>query len=243
VPLTNPSNQSYLVTITTAYFTSKVYLYEVGFHTNASSSLELMSAQSGHQTWHYSSARNDNLMACLQAAKEYVERLLLFPPAALYNFTLHDYVRLIYVILILGRFSSGCGSPNLDSDYLRKSANLDRYLTELIAMTEPLFSSSNGADIPSYIWHVKRLFLASKAWLKQVPQISSPAPSSTSPELSFMNIFPTIVGCVQVMDLSTTKFGIDERPDGVHIVLPDAESLDFTSVDPSMVMIGGNDDF
>lgn len=229
----------HLVTITTFYYTNKVYLYEVGFHTNSPSHPELVVSQANTQSWYYSSVRNDSLIACLQAAKEYVERLLSFPPSAYLNFTLHDYVRLIYVVLILGRFSSGCGSPMLDSTYIRNAANLDHYLIKLIAMLDPLFSSSEEEDIPSYIWHVKRLLLASKAWLNQVSLRSTPEP--VTPELSFMDIFPAILGCA--IDLSETKFGIEERPDGVHILLPDVDTLDDTSVDPSLVMIGGSANF
>jgi hypothetical protein len=221
-----------LVTITMSYYTNKVYLNEVGFHANIPSSPDVMSSHLTARSWDYSSARNDTLIACLQAAKEFLEYLLSLPSQELLSFTIHDFVCLIYVILVLGRFASGCDCPPLDS-HLRKSANFEQYIVRLITMTEPLISFSDGEERVDYVFHVKRLFQVSKAWLSHISSGQSLA--GGAPQLSFMDIFPA---ACESLELSTTKFGCEN--DDINLSLPERPTC--TSVDPSLVMIGGSID-
>jgi hypothetical protein len=158
----------------------------------------------------------------------------LLPSQELLSFTLYDFVRLIYVVLVLGRFSSGCGSPTLDPGFMRESANFEHYIVQLICMTEPLIEFSEGEERVDYMWHVRRLFQASKACLDRV---SSDIFSlgTTEPELAFMEIFPSIIG--RCVDLSVTKYGCCTENGGMNMSFSE---WPMSSVDPSLVMIGGN---
>lgn len=209
-----------------------------------------MSSQLNARSWNSSVTRNNSLIACLQASTEYLDHLLTLPSQELLSFTIHDFIRLFYVILILGRFASGCNCPTLDPAYLRKSANFEHYIIELMSMTEPLMTLPNGEERVDYFFHVRRMFQASQAWLNQ---ISSGSLSATcKPELGFMGIFPTFVD--EHVELSTTKYGCYMETGGKCVSLTDQEPrletgdmnmsvIDLpTFVDPSLVMIGGNND-
>lgn len=221
------------VTISMSYHTSRVYLHEVGFHTNIPpSSPNIMSSHLDTRSWYNSSARNDSLIACLQATKEYLESLLSLPSQELLTFTLHDFVHLIYAVLVLGRFASGCDCPPLDN-HLRKSANFDHYIVKLITLTEPVIGFSDGEERVDYIFHLRRIFQASQAWLNQIS--SEQSIISLAPQLSFMDLFPTVND--RPLELSTTRFGFCPENSEFEMSLIDLPTC--TSVDPSLLMIEG----
>lgn len=49
--------------------------------------------------WYYSVARTESLFGCLQACKDYLDRVLLLEGDTFIALTLPDFLRLIYVLL------------------------------------------------------------------------------------------------------------------------------------------------
>lgn len=219
------------VAITMAYQTNKVYLHEVGFHASIPNRFENVA---DYQDWYFSSARSDALIACLQATRECLDRLLARPSEELLSFTIYEFVRLIYTVLVLGRFNIGCNSPTLDTTEIRRQASFEPYIIKLITMTDPLITVSEGEERMNYIWHLRRLFQASKVWLDQV---SSGALSSqfSENELCFMSLLPATHGFTHI-DLAVSKYGCPTEDGSICTTLADWE----TSVDPSMVMLEDN---
>ena len=120
-----------------------------------------------------------------------------------------DVIRLVYGVLVLGRFATGCDAPCLDSDQLRKTSNLSYYLDALIVMVDSLVTYSGTKVRPNYFWILHRLLHGSKLWYDNL--LSDPT-SAGFGELGtgqpdFMNLLPTVLGrCLQ----STLKMGSPE---------------------------------
>jgi len=217
-----------------SYHSLKVYMNEVGFHASVPSPRELMSGNSS-QTWYYSAARNEILIACLQSTKSYLDYFLTLSSSELFNFTIPDFLRLIYAILILSRFTSGCDAPTLDVGYMRKTANLGYYLDSLIFKTDSLITHDGAKERQDCIYLVRSLFQGSKLWYNRViGETASAAFGETEiPELSFMDILPSILG--RCVDLSGTEMGRCGMAN-------DKEWLDLWSPDEvdSMALVEGN---
>ena len=180
-----------------SYYAAKIYVNEIGFHASAPTPLELMSGQSNRRSWYHAHARNESLIRCLEAAVGYLECFLSLPPEEVLNFTLTDFIRLIYTILILGRYTTGIDAPTLDAASARKTANLGYYLTALSNKTRNLSEVAYDSECNNYIWHLNKLFEQSKLWHNQVTTDPSTADSYFlfAPELTFMQILPAIIDC------------------------------------------------
>jgi hypothetical protein len=218
------------VTIAMAYQTNKIYLHEVGFHSSIPNHFD---SASSYRRWYFSSARSDALFACLQATKESLDRLLSLPSQELLSFTMYDFIRLIYTVLVLGRFSTGCDSPNLDRTESQSQASFEPYIVRLITMTEPLITVSEGEDRIDYMWHVRRLFQVSKVW---IDQFSTGLPlTGLESELCYMDVLPSF-DVYKVVDLSVSKYGCATEDGGICTTLTELS----TYVDPSLVMLAEN---
>ena len=188
----------------------RVYINEVGFHASPPLPLEIMSGQSSLKAWYYSKARNESLIACLQAAKNYLDQYIELTPHQALDFILPDYLRLVYAVLILGRFTTGCDCLVLDSSSIRKTANMGYYLDKLIDRADDLILLSNGRDINDTFYHLRRLWKQSKRWFDDIVADPDCARDCTlgQPELNFMEILPSVIGCC--VDFSGTQ-NCDEK--------------------------------
>jgi hypothetical protein len=106
---------TFLVQLSMSYHFLRVYINEVGFHASPPSQIELISGQSSLEAWYFSNARNESLIACLQAAKNFLDRFIELTPHQTVDFILSDYLRLVYAVLVLGRFTTGCDCPAFDA--------------------------------------------------------------------------------------------------------------------------------
>jgi hypothetical protein len=160
-----------------------------------------MSGQTSLRSWYYSIARNERLINCLQSAKSYLDYIIECTPRQFIDFTLPDYLRLAYAILILGRFTSGCDCPILDDSFTRKTANLGYYLDRLIDKYDDVIMLSNDSGVNDTFFNMKSLWRKSKRWCDEIVQ--DPACSNDhelgQAELSFMDILPSTPGkCVDI---------------------------------------------
>jgi hypothetical protein len=155
-------------------------------------------------SWYYSAPRNESLIRCLQATKDYLDRYLLLTSQDIANLNMTDYIHNVYAILVLGAFATGAyDSDTLDSTSIKQTANLDYYLDALSTQAlQYLAVSEPGGN--NYISHIYDLFQQSKVWYSQL--IKDPTPIgmgiATRPTFSFMEIIPTIMA--RCVDFSVT---------------------------------------
>ena len=201
------------VQLSMSYHFLLIYINEVGFHASPPTTLELMTGGSTLRAWYHSSARNDSLIACLQAAKNYLDRFIELSPRQTIGFTIPDYLRLVYAVLILGRFTTGCDCPVLDSSSIRKTANLSYYLDRLIDKADDLITLSTDGGINNTFFHIRKLWKHSKNWVDEIANDPACARDCAigQAELNFMEILPSAIGtCV---DFSGTKGSNDQWTD------------------------------
>lgn len=155
-------------------------------------------------SWYFAASRNESLIRCLQATKDYLDRYLSLGFEDLISMNLTDFIPNVYAILVLGAFASGAyHNPSLDATSIRQTANLDYYLDSLSAQAlQVLAVSPPGSN--NYMSHVYELFQQSKIWYHQLSKSPAPIGSAGRPTFSFMEIIPTIMArCVDFSE----KFG------------------------------------
>jgi hypothetical protein len=167
-------------------------------------------------SWYFAAARNESLIRCLQATKEYFDRYLLLTSDDLSSLNITDFIPNIYAVLILGAFAAGAyNSPSLDVASIKQTANLDYYLDALSAQAlQVLAVSPPGSN--TYMSHVYDLFQQSKIWYAQLAKDPNPVGIITGrPTFSFMEIIPTIMArCVDMSKFgseSDISSGVDSR--------------------------------
>lgn len=183
------------VQLSMSYHFLRVYINEVGFHASPPSAIELMTGGSSLRSWYYSSARNESLISCLQAAKTYLDRFLELTPRQTIDFTLPDYLRLVYAVLILGRFSTGCDCPVLDTASIRKTANMSYYLDRLTDKTDDMIMLSTEGEVNEAFFHMRKLWKSSSSWFDDIERDQSRAGECAIGQLGlhFMDILPTVI--------------------------------------------------
>ena len=160
-----------------------------------------MSRDSNLRAWYFSPARSASLLACLQAAKDYLDHCITLTPQQLFDFTLPEYLRLVYAALILGRFTTGCDCPTLDVSVMRESANMGYYLDKLVDKATELITLVKDRDVNDNFYHLKRLWAQSRQWFDEIVKYPpcSDAGAVGQPELDFMEILPAALGrCVDL---------------------------------------------
>ena len=186
------------VHVATSYYATRIYLNEVGFHAKSPSSIEIMTPS--HHAWYNSSLRSEILISSLQASKDYLDHFISLPSDTFYRMTITDLLHLIYAVLVLGRFVTGCDAPILDVAKARKAANMEYYLNSLISLLDPLIIPADAkpeGELVSFVWHIRRIFKQTKVWHNQI--LADPLDGTFPPvrEISFMEILPSVIGrCV-----------------------------------------------
>ena len=194
-----PSTDDIIASITMKYYSLRIYVNEIGLHAAKPSELEPLST-----SWYYSTARNEILIRCLRNTKEYIDRYLLLTPADLASLNLTDYISLVYVVLVLGAFSTGAyDSQILNSADMKATVNLDYYLDALSAQALQLLAVSEPGS-NNFVSHIYHLFQQSKIWYSQIVRDPTPVGLSITgkPTFSFMEIIPRIM--VRCVDFSVT---------------------------------------
>jgi hypothetical protein len=194
------------------YYSLRIYVNEIGFHARSPNPLDMVSGGYTLQAWYYSAARNECMMRCLEASKDYLDRFLSLPSRQIVNFTLPDFIRLVYSMLVLGAFASGLDAPTLDVAHVRQAANLDYYLDSLVDKTGKIIKAGNIGNCCDYMAKLNDLFTQSKVWYGQITN----EPSAIGycilgrADFSFMDIISTIIGrCVDFSGICSE--GSDEQ--------------------------------
>jgi hypothetical protein len=143
-----------------------IYINEIGLHATRPGPVpSIADAQSSCREWYYSVARTDALVACIESAKKYLDAYLMLPKSEVFQNTIMEEIKLVYTILIIGRFTSGFDSPFLDPSYLREAAKLGYYMSALIErLSEIITFNGNGRERIDYFWHFRRIFQHTKNW-------------------------------------------------------------------------------
>jgi hypothetical protein len=191
-----------------AFYRLRIYINEVGFHAAPPSDSDKVSGQSCLERWYCSSERGNSLAACLAASKEYLDQALSSTDNEFVDFTMIEFVQLVYAILILGSFATSSNDDMVDSNHMRKSANFESYLDRLsnkLCEAALTTKAPNGNPYLSYIYD---LLQQSKVWYNQVILDPSTARWSDSSrhEHTFMTILDTITS--RCMDFSASKNGV-----------------------------------
>ncbi len=86
--------------------------------------------------------------------------------AEVLNFTIPDLLRLLYAVLMLGRFSSGLDTPCLDADTLRASAILGGYYIDALVGKFRDTLAQIGNPTEHHLVYLGRIFADSKSCLR-----------------------------------------------------------------------------
>jgi hypothetical protein len=145
----------------------KIYIHEIGLHAIAPPPMQGISNEQSCRSWFSSMARTDTLLACLEAAKEYLDLYINLGMSEMRGNTIVEEVKVVYAFLVLGKFCSGVNTPHLEPLHLRKSANIEYYMDALVARTDKLIVTVNGIEQRNYFWHFRTLFKYSRVWYQQ----------------------------------------------------------------------------
>jgi len=168
---------------------------EVGFHATNPSPFELMSGDSA-QSWYYSNARKEVLISCLQAAKDYLDFFLALPNKAILKFSLPDFLRLMYAVLVLGIFATDCGVPTLDGAFMRNASDLSHYLDALNTKTTSMITYTGSEENRDFVWHMRCIFQKTKSFysFNDAPSPPFENPRLDGADMGFMNLLPSVLG-------------------------------------------------
>lgn len=143
----------------------EIYVNEVGLHAARPDPIDSIAGQSNCREWYYAFARTDTLISCVESAKKYLDAYLKLSKADILQNTIMEEIKLVYVILIIGRFTSGVESPALDASHLRETAQLGHYMSALIErFSEIVAFDCDGRELIDYFWHFRRIFQHTKNW-------------------------------------------------------------------------------
>lgn len=79
-----------------------------------------------------------------------------------------EQLKLVYVIMVLERFTSGVGTPHMDSAVLRNSANLVSRLKALVQkMSEVITLGNNDQEQTDFFWYMRRIFQLASTWYEE----------------------------------------------------------------------------
>ncbi|KAH8799179.1 hypothetical protein F5884DRAFT_905622 [Xylogone sp. PMI_703] len=121
--------------------TAHIHINEIGFHT----------AQSN--------CPNETLQQALNATKKFLDEYLVLPVDELRRQTIMEKSNLVYAISILGKFTSGVWTPNIEAIYFREAINFNYYMETLIVRLKWLVTSTeNGYEQVDFFWHFRRIF-------------------------------------------------------------------------------------
>ncbi|EXJ70962.1 uncharacterized protein A1O5_05955 [Cladophialophora psammophila CBS 110553] len=148
--------------VVSSYHAIKIYAREIGFHAQPPSAFSVPTPGSG-PPWYISPARHNSLLGCLEATTEYLDHLLSLSTSNILGFTTPDLLRLLYAVLVLGRFSNGVDAPLLDANLLRTVANLRYYLESLAAKFRDVLATIHNPS-EHYLVYLRRLVEDSKRW-------------------------------------------------------------------------------
>jgi hypothetical protein len=157
------------VAIRMAFLHVSIYINEIGLHAIRPDPVQsIAEAQSSCREWYYAVARTDTLVACIETAKKYLDAYLRLPKGEVFQNTILEEIKLVYTILVIGRFTSGVDSPFLDASHLRETAKLGHYMSELIERLNDIIAfNGNGRERIDYFWHFRRIFQHTKNWYEE----------------------------------------------------------------------------
>jgi hypothetical protein len=141
----------------------KIYAAEVGLHANAPLALDLIVTDDQQNPWYYSPFRHSLLLDCLQITKAYLEYFVSLPAVEILNLCTTDLLRLLYAILILGRFSVNLDAPLLDAEIMHTAANLDYHLAALSGQLRQTLASI-GHPPQHHLWYLLQMCQQSCKW-------------------------------------------------------------------------------
>ncbi|KIX97615.1 uncharacterized protein Z520_06393 [Fonsecaea multimorphosa CBS 102226] len=148
--------------LVSSYRAIKIYAREIGFHAQPPSAFSVPVSGSS-SSWYDSTTRHNCLLGCLEATREYLDHFLSLPTADILGYTTPDLLRLLYAMLVLGRFSSGVDAPLLDTNLLQTMANLRNYLGSLAAKLRDVLASIHNPS-NHYLVYLCRMFEDPKKW-------------------------------------------------------------------------------
>ena len=141
----------------------RIYAREVGFHAAQSPVYSFVPADAAQTSWYASPARHNTLLKCLEATTDYLDCFLSLSSATILNLATPDFLRLLYAVLILGRFYTGVDAPLLDATLLRTKSNLGYYLDALAQkLGNVLADLHNPRD--HHLVYLRSMFEDSKKW-------------------------------------------------------------------------------
>lgn len=152
-----------------AFLHINIYINEIGLHATRPDPVQsIADAQSSCREWYYAVARTDTLVAYIESAKKYLDAYLRLPKGEVFQNTILEEIKLVYAILVVGRFTSGVDSPFLDASYLRETAKLGHYMSALIErLNEIITFQGNGRERIDYFWQFRRIFQHTKNWYEE----------------------------------------------------------------------------
>lgn len=144
------------------FYTMKIYLNEIAFHTTSQSLLNA-------PDWYNSTTRTSTLLTCLQNTKTYLDFVLDLPMPVFLSLTMPDFTRLIYALLVLGCFATPTNHLSSTLCNFQDLARLEQYLDRFTKKTGELLATGTA---PGYLFHFNFLFKDINEWFARTMDAS-----------------------------------------------------------------------
>lgn len=225
-----------IVSLKISFYRLRIYINEVGFHASPPSDEDAMSDQSCLQSWYYSQERNDCLVSCLAATKEYLDQVLSLSDNNFLDFTLIKFIYLIYAVEILGSFATKYNDRMINAIHVQKSTDFDYYIDGLSEKLLRSIAATKGPSANPYLSHLIDLFQRSKVWYAQMQLDPAKVDYCAlgRPEYTFMEIMPMLVS--RCMDFSIVGKSSCGSPNSDQMW---TELMSESSLDPSYITMNG----
>lgn len=139
-----------------AYLNAKVYINEIGFHSAQFSSADTNSISL--HNWNSSVDRSKTLQRALEATRDYLDEYIILSSDELRKQTCIELGQLVYAITIIGKFTSGVWTPDIDALHFREGAKWHYYMKTLMKRFRGLVTlDENGREHINIFWHCRRL--------------------------------------------------------------------------------------
>ena len=149
-PSDTPGRPAFMV----LYHATAIYIHEVCLHLNNNASTSSLASVHDAQARSTPWMSPHLIMGCLEAVEKGLEYIINLPQTEIRRFTIMEFARLTYAIIVLEKLSGGV-DLGLDTEILREAVSLNKYLDALIQIMDALTFANIENNTRDIYWHFR----------------------------------------------------------------------------------------